>query len=294
MHDLKQLVACDMLEASFQDTPRWEIRDQQLPRHDLPSADVAAFVAAYRTHYWQGCCSLPDRTGDLSPVTRISDHVSDRQWHSSGMYADVGRAMEIEHELMVWLDAGAPQRTLRLLFSRGPGSDFSERDVAVLTLLRPHLQAAYVASERRRRGLLPLTRRQREILQYVASGYPTTRSLAGSTCPTRPCASIWRTSSSGSRSPAGPPPSPASVIRCRRPNASGQEWAAAIPPRAPCDRTCPIRLVSRSQLRLTTRPSTCTFRPPLRTFTVTVPFSRWNGRSMNSCRRRVTSDRRLT
>lgn len=39
--------------------------------------------------------------------------------------------MGIEHELMVWLDAGAPQRTLRLLFSRGPGSDFSERDVAV-------------------------------------------------------------------------------------------------------------------------------------------------------------------
>lgn len=171
MRDLKQLVACDMLEASLQDTPRWEIRDQQLPRHDVPPADAAAFDAAYRTHYWQGCCSLPDRSGDLSPVTRISDHMSDREWHRSGMYADVGRAMGIEHELMVWLDAGAPQRTLRLLFSRGPGSDFSERDVAVLTLLRPHLQAAYVAAERRRRGLLPLTGRQREILQYVASGY---------------------------------------------------------------------------------------------------------------------------
>ncbi|MGE5720367.1 MAG: response regulator transcription factor, partial [Nocardioidaceae bacterium] len=50
-------------------------------------------------------------------------------------------------------------------------SDFTDRDVAVLTLLRPHLQAAYVAAERRRRGLLPLTTRQREILQYVAAGY---------------------------------------------------------------------------------------------------------------------------
>jgi DNA-binding NarL/FixJ family response regulator len=72
---------------------------------------------------------------------------------------------------MVWLDAGGPQRTVRLLFSRRTGSDFSHRDVAVMTLLRPHLQAAYVAAERRRRGVPPLTSRQREILQYVASGY---------------------------------------------------------------------------------------------------------------------------
>jgi DNA-binding CsgD family transcriptional regulator len=171
MHDLRQLVPCDMLEASFQDTPRWEIRDQQLPRHEFPPAEEASLAEGYKVHYWQSGCSYPDRTGDLTPVTRVSDHVSDREWHSSGMYADCAKAMGVERELMVWLDAGGPQRTLRLLFSRGPGADFSPRDVAVLTLLRPHLQAAYIAAERHRRGMLPLTRRQREILQYVAAGY---------------------------------------------------------------------------------------------------------------------------
>jgi DNA-binding NarL/FixJ family response regulator len=72
---------------------------------------------------------------------------------------------------MVVLDAGAPQRTLRLLFNRSGGSDFSQRDIAVLTLLRPHLQAIYHSEERRRHGELPITARQREILQLVAQGF---------------------------------------------------------------------------------------------------------------------------
>ena len=62
-------------------------------------------------------------------------------------------------------------QTVRLLFSRGPGLDFSERDRAVLTLLRPHLHQAYLDAERRRRGMPHLTRRQSEVLRLVADGY---------------------------------------------------------------------------------------------------------------------------
>jgi DNA-binding NarL/FixJ family response regulator len=70
---------------------------------------------------------------------------------------------------MVVLPAG-PGRTLRLLFARGAGPDFTERDRTLLALLRPHLHAAYVATERQRLGIAPLTQRQREILQFVAVG----------------------------------------------------------------------------------------------------------------------------
>jgi DNA-binding NarL/FixJ family response regulator len=52
---------------------------------------------------------------------------------------------------------------------RGRGPDFSDRDRALLTLLRPHLYAAY------REGTRPpapdLTARQQELLQLVAAGY---------------------------------------------------------------------------------------------------------------------------
>ena len=60
---------------------------------------------------------------------------------------------------------------MRLYLFRGPGSDFSERDRALLTLLRPHLHQAYLDAERHRRATPQLTPRQRELLQLVAAGY---------------------------------------------------------------------------------------------------------------------------
>src|SRR5438034_7650298 len=70
------------------------------------------------------------------------------------MYSEFLRG--VEHELMLCLPAG-PGRTVRLLFFRGPGPDFSERDRALLALLRPHLREAYLDAERRRRGVPDLT-----------------------------------------------------------------------------------------------------------------------------------------
>lgn len=169
---LNTLVPCDQLSVSGQDTPRWEFfADQELPPLSLSAAERDTIGEAYRTHYWDSTCSYADRTGDVTSVQRTSDLVSDQQHRQSGMYAEFDRVVGVEHEMVVTLEAGGPQRTLRILFGRGRGPDFSDRDVAVLTLLRPHLQAAYVRAERQRRGLLPLTRRQQEILRFVAAGY---------------------------------------------------------------------------------------------------------------------------
>jgi DNA-binding NarL/FixJ family response regulator len=52
-----------------------------------------------------------------------------------------------------------------------PGPDFSERDRAVLTLLRPHLHQAYLATERRRHPVLRLTPWQADLLHLVAAGH---------------------------------------------------------------------------------------------------------------------------
>ena len=126
---------------------------------------------AFWAHYWDCLpCSYPDRSGDLRSVTRISDFYSARQWHATGMYCDYIRPAGFEHELMLCLP-GAPGRTVRLLFFRGPGPDFTERDRALLALLRPHLLEAYADAELRRRGALPLTERQWDLLRLVAAGY---------------------------------------------------------------------------------------------------------------------------
>jgi len=78
------------------------------------------------------------------------------------MYTDVYRPQGVEHELQLFLPdpAGLTAghgRTLRLFFFRGSGPDFSERDCAVLTLLRPHVHQGYLDAERRRHPTPRLT-----------------------------------------------------------------------------------------------------------------------------------------
>ena len=127
--------------------------------------------------YWElyrsaDACSLADRTGDIAPVTKLSDFVSDRQWRGSQMHLDYcfGRA----RTLMAYLPDEPGYRT-RLYLWRGPGRDFDERERLLLTLLRPHLSAAYRAAERRRQPPAALTARQVELLKYVAQGYTNTQ-----------------------------------------------------------------------------------------------------------------------
>jgi len=60
---------------------------------------------------------------------------------------------------------------LRLFLFRGPGPDFSERDRALLTLLRPHLQQAYLDAERLRHPAPRLTPRQKDLLRLLAAGH---------------------------------------------------------------------------------------------------------------------------
>jgi DNA-binding CsgD family transcriptional regulator len=128
-------------------------------------------------HYWDSQpCSYPDRTGDLRSVLTIADFYSARQWHSTGMYCDIYRPLEMEHELQLCLPdpvarAAGSGRTVRMFFFRGSGRDFSERDRALLTLLRPHLHQAYLDAERRCHPVPRLTPRQQDLLRLVAAGH---------------------------------------------------------------------------------------------------------------------------
>ncbi|HTQ94245.1 MAG TPA: helix-turn-helix transcriptional regulator [Streptosporangiaceae bacterium] len=167
LRDLTDVVRCDVMSFFELDSGRQATGFMQdIPAGDADEDDDRAFWA----HYWD-CdpCSYPDRSGDLRSITKVSDFYSTRQWHGTGMYREYFRG-EVEHEMMLCLPAG-PRRTVRLIFFRGAGADFSERDRGLLALLRPHLHEAYRAAERRRSGTPELTRRQRELLHLVADGY---------------------------------------------------------------------------------------------------------------------------
>jgi DNA-binding CsgD family transcriptional regulator len=137
---------------------------------DVPGDAGGDDLDAFWEHYWD-CrpCSYPDQSGDVRSVTQNSDFYSAREWHATGMYSDYFRPVGFEHELMLCLP-GAPGRTVRLMFFRGRGRDFSERDRALLALLRPHLLEAYADAELHRRSVPALTPRQWDLLRLVAAG----------------------------------------------------------------------------------------------------------------------------
>jgi DNA-binding CsgD family transcriptional regulator len=169
--ELRDQIRCDELQFLGQDTPRqagWFAQD--LPADSDIAGDDPDDEQLYWELYWDSVCSYPDRTGDVRSVIRVSDFYSVRQWHSTAMYAEMFRPCSLEHELLLCLPAG-PLRTVRPLLGRGPGPDFSERDRALLTLLRPHLHQAYLDAERRRRPAPQLTPRQWELLRLVAAGH---------------------------------------------------------------------------------------------------------------------------
>ena len=187
--DLMGQIRCDEIGLGRYDSVRQESSVlQHMPT--LSDDELKAFEdwdLALDEHFW-AChwdCqsrSYPERTGDLRSIVKISDFYSARQWHSTGMYCDFYRTLCHEHELQLCLPDPAapgpvsgPNRTVRLYLWRGPGPDFSERDRALLTLLRPHLHQAYLDAERRRSPAPRLTARQRELLRLLAVGYTNTQ-----------------------------------------------------------------------------------------------------------------------
>ena len=178
--DLMSQIRCDGISLERYDTGRQIHRWLQGDDEDDagPSED---WHRVFWTHYWDCLlCSYPVRTGDLRGVVKTSDFYSARQWHSTGMYIDCIRPQGLEHHLMLALPelpevAAAPERYVRLVFHRGPGPDFSERDRALLVLLRPHLYQTYLDAERRRHPVPRLTPRQNDLLRLLAAGHTNTQ-----------------------------------------------------------------------------------------------------------------------
>lgn len=176
LDDLMRQIPCDELTVAGFDSHRrtWWLAQAGSGEDEAPDEDADS---THWEHYWDCApCSYPDRSADLRSVLTIADFYSARQWHATGMYTDYYHPLGIEHELTLCMPAGTPGthgpgRTLRLFLFRGPGRDFSERDRAVLTLLRPHLHQAYLEAERLRHPAPRLTPRQWQLLRLLAAGH---------------------------------------------------------------------------------------------------------------------------
>jgi DNA-binding CsgD family transcriptional regulator len=141
------------------------LHDLALPADD-PDEDAAHQL------FWdewaaESGCGYPQVTRNWTTVLRCSDRMSDRAFAATPSGWSM-RSSGVRHEVLVALPPlGDVER--RLLLFRHDGPDFSEREVLLLKIFRPHLLELH--AEQRRRLLRPeLTTRQWEVLRRVAAG----------------------------------------------------------------------------------------------------------------------------
>jgi len=120
------------------------LRDRQVrgladPPETLWSADAPAiFDSHFDEHPY---IRAVGETGD-DTARRMSDLLSTRDFHRLGLYAEFYREIGVEYQMAAGF-AHRPGVMVGVSADRGPGRDFSDRDVRVLDVLRPHLAVAY-------------------------------------------------------------------------------------------------------------------------------------------------------
>ena len=119
-------------------------------------------------------CQYQQAYADFS-AKRLSDVIERRQFVRKRVFADWFRPFGITAELEVGI-ARSRARTRNFVLDRC-GGDFSDRDVAVLGMIAPHLAQIHETTQLRRAatvfgpGILEqLTTRELEVLELVAAG----------------------------------------------------------------------------------------------------------------------------
>jgi DNA-binding CsgD family transcriptional regulator len=167
----------ELLDALLEAVPAESLDYVEWPFHEEPT-----FAIGTGHDFWpdpdeiaevmeEACPTYPlrDVTWSNSPEPlRLSDFVSARAIRKTAFYALAMRPYGVEHELKLWLPA-PPGHSRYFEFDRGPGRDFSDRDVALLRLVRPHLGRLRARWERAPRPA-QLTERERDVLELVAQG----------------------------------------------------------------------------------------------------------------------------
>jgi DNA-binding CsgD family transcriptional regulator len=169
LEDVAELVGCDEVTLQVMDHHSRHISTQstELDGED----DDPELRALFWRDFWDSlACSYPQRTGAVD-VTRLSDFRDGQDPRTEYL-----REVRVKHEMLVPLPVIAADDH-RLLLFRQDGADFTERDLLLLTLLRPHITELHARQLQRQRGVRDLTPRQWEVVRLVAAG-STNRGIA--------------------------------------------------------------------------------------------------------------------
>lgn len=169
---LRELVPCDDITFQVMDLRRQLasgvcVTDAGVS-YELMDPDPAIEQEFWAAYWAEGGCNYPEDTGDYVTVLRESDRSGDLERARTRMGSLMAQ-WGIRHEVLVPLP---PQGVLdrRLLLFRSDGADFTDHEVLLLRVLRPHIAELHQRRQRELSRQPELTPRQWEILRRVSSG----------------------------------------------------------------------------------------------------------------------------
>lgn len=173
---LSRLIHADSVQLTEMDWAHECLVQQQVLEADEPTAvtntvkdeGTATYFGASRNFV---ACTDPQLSVQTARATRFSDFYTDREYLDTQAWAEYYRYAPVRSCLAVRLPC-PPGHARRVVFMRSTFKHFTDRDVMLLTLLRPHLYEIYLDAERRRHGTPQLTPREWEILQLAGEGLP--------------------------------------------------------------------------------------------------------------------------
>ena len=175
LQGLQQLIPCDQLSFQLMDVKDQRIRllavknDGVFREETVGTADDA-FLDVFWQEFWKyDGCAGPLLTGDYTTVCRRSDLWTERDYANTPLGSFFVNDLRMRRQVLVPMTPheGTDRR---LLMFRGGDRDFSERELMMLRLVRPHLAELHSRRDRELRGEPNLTPRQWEILRQVATG----------------------------------------------------------------------------------------------------------------------------
>ncbi len=171
---LARLVASEITTLSVCDLARNTRSVVSSPGSAISAADREAFDRHFSDHPLVRFHAAHPHGG----AHRISDSLQRADFRESALYNEYYRRIGIDHVVAVplFVDRGL---LVSFVLNRN-GKDFSDRERVLLDLVREPLAALYRHALARQRsfGALPVTSREREVLEWLAAG-KTDREIAG-------------------------------------------------------------------------------------------------------------------